>query len=45
MAMAWIWTGMAAVSLIFAAWNGTMDAVGAAALEAVSYTHLRAHET
>ena len=33
MAMAWIWTGMAAVSLIFAAWNGTMDAVGAAALE------------
>ena len=31
MAMAWIWTGMAAVSLIFAAWNGTMDAVGAAA--------------
>ena len=21
MAMAWIWTGMAAVSLIFAAWN------------------------
>ena len=25
--------GMAAVSLIFAAWNGTMDAVGAAALE------------
>ena len=30
MAMAWIWTGMAAVSLIFAAWNGTMDAVGAA---------------
>lgn len=33
MAMAWIWTGMAVVSLIFAAWNGTMDAVGAAALE------------
>ena len=33
MAMAWIWTGMATVSLIFAAWNGTMDAVGAAALE------------
>ena len=33
MAMAWIWKGMAAVSLIFAAWNGTMDAVGAAALE------------
>ena len=31
MAMAWIWTGMAVVSLIFAAWNGTMDAVGAAA--------------
>ena len=31
MAMAWIWTGMATVSLIFAAWNGTMDAVGAAA--------------
>ena len=25
MAMAWIWTGMAVVSLIFAAWNGTMD--------------------
>ena len=33
MAMSWIWTGMAVVSLIFAAWNGTMDAVGAAALE------------
>ena len=39
MAMAWIWTGMAAVSLIFAAWNGTMDAVGAAALE-LSLIHI-----
>ena len=33
MAMAWIWTGMVTVSLVFAAVNGTMDAVSAAALE------------
>ena len=33
MAMAWIWTGMLTVSLVFAAVNGTMDAVSAAALE------------
>lgn len=38
MAMAWIWTGMAAVSLIFAAWNGTMDAVGAAGIRRTRYT-------
>lgn len=33
MAMAWIWTGMVAVSVIYGIYNGTIDAVSAAALE------------
>ena len=33
MAMAWIWTGMVTVSLVFAAVNGTMDIVEKDALE------------
>lgn len=33
MAMAWIWTGMVVVSLIFGITNGTLDAVANAALE------------
>ena len=44
MAMAWIWTGMAAVSLIFAAWNGTMDAVGAAALGGCGYAGYKGYK-
>lgn len=37
MAMAWIWTGMVTVSLVFAAVNGTMDAVSAAAFIAAAW--------
>lgn len=33
MAMAWIWTGMVILSVIFGFRNGTMDAVGNAAME------------
>lgn len=33
MAMAWIWTGMVAVSVVYGLVNGTIGAVGAAALE------------
>ena len=33
MAMAWIWTGMVAASVIYGAWNGTIGAVGNAAME------------
>lgn len=33
MAMAWIWTGMVAVSVIYGIFNGTIDAVGTAALD------------
>lgn len=33
MAMAWIWTGMVVVSVIYGSANGTIDAVGAAAME------------
>lgn len=33
MAMAWVWTGMVAVSVIYGALNGTIAAVGDAALE------------
>lgn len=36
MAMAWIWTIMVFVSLIFGMLNGTIDAVGSAALEGAS---------
>jgi len=36
MAMAWIWTGMVAVSVIFGLINGTIGAVGTAALEGAS---------
>lgn len=31
--MAWIWTGMVAASVIYGAWNGTIGAVGNAAME------------
>ena len=34
MAMAWLWTGMVAVSLIFGALTGNLNALSAAALEA-----------
>jgi len=33
MAMAWIWTGMVVVSVVFGLYNGTTGAVGAAAIE------------
>lgn len=33
MAMAWIWTGMVAVSVVYGLVNGTIGAVGAAAME------------
>lgn len=33
MAMAWVWTGMAAVSLLFGIGNGTIGQVGTAALD------------
>lgn len=33
MAMAWIWTGMVVVSVVFGLYNGTTGAVGAAAME------------
>ena len=33
MAMAWLWTGMVTVSLVFAALNGNLNALSAAALE------------
>ena len=33
MAMAWLWTGMVTVSLVFAALNGSLSALSAAALE------------
>ena len=33
MAMAWLWTGMVAVSLIFGALTGNLNALSAAALE------------
>lgn len=33
MAMAWIWTGMVAASVLYGAVNGTMAAVGSAAME------------
>ena len=33
MAMAWIWTGMLVLSLLFGVANGTIDQVGAAAME------------
>ena len=33
MAMAWIWTGMVAASVLYGAANGTMAAVGSAAME------------
>lgn len=33
MAMAWIWTGMVVVSVVFGLYNGTIGAVGAAAME------------
>ena len=33
MAMAWIWTGMAVLSLLFGAATGRLDALGSAALE------------
>ena len=33
MAMAWIWTGMVAVSVVYGLYAGTIGAVGAAALE------------
>ena len=33
MAMAWIWTGMVVLSLAAGLWNGTLDAVSAAAFE------------
>lgn len=33
MAMAWIWTGMVLLSVVFGFRNGTMDAVGNAAME------------
>lgn len=33
MAMAWLWTGMVAVSLVFGILGGTLDALGGAALE------------
>lgn len=33
MAMAWVWTGMVAVSVLYALVNGTIGAVGAAAME------------
>lgn len=33
MAMAWIWTGMVVLSVLFGFFNGTMDAVGNAAME------------
>ena len=36
MAMAWIWTGLAALSLVFGAVSGNMSAVSAAALEGAS---------
>lgn len=36
MAMAWIWTGMVILSVIFGFRNGTMDAVGNAAMEGAS---------
>jgi len=36
MAMAWIWTGMVAVSVIFGILNGTISAVGTAAIEGAS---------
>lgn len=36
MAMACIWTGMVLLAVIFGAANGTMDAVGAAAMEGAS---------
>ena len=33
MAMAWIWTGMVAASVLYGAVNGTIGAVGNAAME------------
>lgn len=33
MAMAWVWTGMVVVSVLFGAFNGTIGAVGSAAME------------
>ena len=33
MAMAWVWTGMVAVSVVYGWFNGTIAAVGDAALE------------
>ena len=36
MAMAWIWTIMVLVSLVFGIFNGTVEAVGTAALEGAS---------
>ena len=33
MAMAWIWTGMVVVSVVFGLYNGSIGAVGAAAME------------
>lgn len=33
MAMAWVWTGMVALSVVYGLLNGTIDAVGGAAME------------
>ena len=37
MAMAWVWTVMAAAAVIFGAMTGRMAQVGAAALEGVNF--------
>jgi len=36
MAMAWVWTAMVAISVVYGIFNGTISAVGAAALEGAS---------